>query len=306
MYKVTNDSIPNYAQTLVDEKGIPYVRYAAANGVQAADEYNPTIVSNYAIDYYPLIKTGKDSAAAAKFKNCINWLAANITYKDSFALFQFNWKQPFYDSVGAPWTSGMTSGRAIEAFTLAYQSEPKEAYLNLSKALLRGFYQPIQNGGFTYKEPAGWWYEEFADSNMHTPHILDGHIFAITGVYKFGQLTKNDTAQFIFVQGIKALKSKLPFYDIGNGWSYYDAYHKVSDKQYHTLLTGQMKQLGEITEDPFFINYYHKWNTPLTRPYIYRIIKERNRSGLLLVLIMSGIIFMLLYTAKRFSTQSKG
>lgn len=295
LYTISNDSIPSYAQTVVDEKGIPYVRYAANNNVMAADAYNPTIVCNYAIDYYEASHT--DSSAIAKFRNCIQWLALNITYKDSFALFQFNWQQPFYDSVAVPWTSGMTSGRALEAFALAYQSNPTEEYVNISKALLRGFYQPIQNGGFTYKEPTGWWYEEFADSNMHTPRILDGHIFALTGAYKFGQLTKNDSAQFVFEQGIKALKNKLPFYDMGNGWSYYDAYHKVSDKQYHSLLAGQLKELWIITNDPFFKNYYQKWEKPLSKPYVYRIIKEKNRSGLLLLLLLAGSIFLLLLAA---------
>lgn len=303
LYKITDDSIPNYAQTLVDNHGIPYVKYAAANGVEAADEYNPTIVCNYALEYYAAAKT--DSSTNEKFNNCIQWLANNITYKDSFALFQFNWKQPFYDSVGTPWTSGMTSGRAIEAFTLAYQLDNKQKHLEHAAALLKGFYQPIQAGGFTYMESTGWWFEEFADSNMHTPRVLDGHIFATTGVYTLWQLTKNDSANFIFIQGVQSLKTNLPAYDKGDGWSYYDRLHLVSDKKYHTILTGQMKQLWQITGDPFFKNYYEKWVKPLNRPYVYRIIKEKNRSGVLLILLLTGALFILLQILKRMLVKSK-
>jgi len=305
LYKLSNDSITVYTKTVVDEKGVPYVKYKEVKGIHPGDVYNPTIVSNYAIDYYELIAAGKDSSARQKFDNCIKWLAENMTYKDSFAIFEFRWRQPFYDSVGAPWTSGMTSGRAIEAFTLAYKLNRAQKYIDCAKALLRGFYQPIQSGGFTYKEAGGWWYEEFADSNMHTPRVLDGHIFATTGVYKFDQLTENDSANFIFKQGIKALKSSLALYDKGDGWSYYDRLHLVSDKKYHTLLAGQMKQLWEMTEDPFFENYYRKWEKPLNRPYVFRIIKERNRSGLLLMGLLTVVIFIVQFTVNRMLTKAK-
>lgn len=295
LYRLTNDSIPNYAKTLVDEKGIPYVHYADYKGINAGNQYNPTIVGNYAIDYSRSLTDKKDPAVEVKFRNCINWLMANISYKENYALYVFNWKQPFYDSVGSPWTSGMTSGRAIEALTAAYKIYPKQEYLDAANSLLRGFYQPIQSGGFSYKEPAGYWYEEFADSNMHTPRILDGHIYALTGVYKFWQLTKKDSALFVVQQGIRSLKAHLPGYDMGNGWSYYDAYHAVSDKKYHMLLTGQMKELWEMTKDPVFGNYYQAWQKPLTRPYLYRILKEKNRSGLILYFLLSSVLFVGLY-----------
>ena len=293
-YAVRNDSIPDYAKTFIDEKGIPYVHYADYNGIKPGDQYNPTIVGNYAIEYYKLIEEKNDSAAKNKFLNCIKWLAGNIKYKDHYALYEFNWKQPFYDSVGAPWTSGMTSGRAIEAFTYAYQLYHSQQYLYHAMALLRGFYQPIRSGGFTYKEPAGWWYEEYADSNMHTPRVLDGHIFAFLGVHKFWLLTKNDSAAYVVQQGISSLKNHLPAYDIDDGWSYYDAYHKRSDKAYHMLLTSLMKELGDITKDPLFYEYYHKWDAPLVKPYIYRIFKEKNRSGFVLYFLMSTFFFAVL------------
>lgn len=295
LYKLNNDSIPNYTKVLVDAKGIPYVRYKELNGIHPGDEYNPTVVSNYAIVYFKLVEEKTDSSAIRKFKNCINWLADNIACKDSFALYEFNWRQPFYDSVGAPWTSGMTSGRAIEAFTCAYKLDHKQEYLDYASALLRGYYQPINAGGFTYKEPNGWWYEEFADSNMHTPRVLDGHIYAVSGVRKFWLLTNNDSASYIVKQGINALKEHLPFYDIGNGWSYYDAYHKTSDKTYHILLTNLMKELWEMTNDPFFKTYYQKWSIPLNRPYLFRILIEKNRSGIILFCLMVCLLYGMLF-----------
>ena len=294
-YNLSNDSITNYAKTIIDKKGIPYVHYLEYNGIKAGDQYNSTIVANYAIDYYTLIEEKKDTAAKDKFLNCVNWLADNMTYKDGYALYEFNWQQPTFDSVGTPWTSGMTSGRAIEAFTDAYKLYHSQKYIDLATALLRGFYQPIQTGSFTYKEPTGWWYEEYADSNLHTPRVLDGHIYAFLGVHKFWLLTKNDSAAYVVQQGINSLKNNLPGYDKGDGWSYYDRYQRITDKKYHMLLTGLMKELWEITKDPVFDTYYHKWNAPLIKPYLYRIIKEKNRSGFVLYFLLSAFFFVVLY-----------
>ncbi len=298
LYRIKNDSIPNYAKIIVDEKGIPYVQYVAYNEIEAGEKYNATIIANYAIDYYHLIVEKKDTTVKHQFINCINWLIENMSYKDNYALFEFRWKQPFYDSVGVPWTSGMTSGRAIEAYTCAYKLSNDQQYLRYSNDLLRGFYQPIQLGSFTYKEQTGWWYEEYADSNIHTPRILDGHIYALIGVHKFWLTTKNDSAAYVVNQGISSLKNHLPSYDIGDGWSYYDAYHKKSDKKYHMLLTGLMNELWEMTKDPMFKEYYSKWNAPLIKPYIYRIIKEKNRSGLVLYFMLSTLIFAMLFFGK--------
>lgn len=303
IYRLRQDTIPSYAATFTDEKGIPFVLYAESKGIKEGKAYNSTVICNYAIDYYKLIRENKDPLAREKFGHCIEWLANNISCKDNYAWFEFNWQQPFYDSVGVPWTSGMTSGRAMEAFTDAYQLYHSQIYLDLATRLLRGFYIPIQSGGFNYKESGGWWYEEYAHTGMHTPRVLDGHIYAFMGVYKFWLVTRNDSAAQVLDQGIRALKSHLPGYDKGDGWSYYDAYHKVSDEKYHKLLTSMMKDIWDITKDPFFYEYYRKWDAPLRKPYVFRIFKEKNRSGLVLYFLLSMLMLILVFSVSGLVTK---
>ena len=294
---IKKDSIPDFAKEVVDEKGIPYVIYAEQNGINPGKKYNPTIVANYAIGYYEQVKSSNGPDAETRFKNCVDWLINNISNKDSFALYEFNWQQPWYPSVKAPYTSGMTSGRAIEVFTYAYKLYPSPKYLHYAKLLVRGFYLPIQTGGFTYKEPTGWWYEEIADRNLKTPKILDGHIFAVTGIHKYWQVTKSDSAKLVVQKGLQALKHNLPAYDAGNGWTFYDVYKKRSDKKYHRILTNQMKQVYELSNDPFFLNYYKKWNAYFEKPYLLRALQEGNRTSLLLFtccfLLTSVVLYFL-------------
>jgi heparosan-N-sulfate-glucuronate 5-epimerase len=296
LYKISQDSIPDYAKETVDDNGIPMVYYPEQNGVTAGRQYNATIVCNYALAYYQSLLKVNQPHVKTKFFNCVRWLEDNMRRKNNYALFVFNWQQPWYLTVRPPFTSGMTSGRAMEVFLCANRIQPSPTYLDNCGLLLNGFYVPIDAGGFTYKSKAGCWYEELADTAMNSPYILDGHIYAILGVHAYWQQTKSDSAAFIFREGIAALKQKLPGYNAPGNWSYYDKYYKPSDKKYHRILTNQMKQLWEITGDDFFKDYYNRWNTPLSQPYVRRVIQERNVSGIILVVLvaMSCIVVLMI------------
>lgn len=304
-YRISGDSIPAYSKVLTDSNGVPYVAYAPLNGVAPGIQHNSTIVGNYAVDYYNSYNKTKDTATLLKFRHCVNSLIDSITKKDGHALYVFYWQQPWYDSVKAPFKCGMTSGRAIEAFTYAFGVFHDSAYLNAAHSLLSGYFLPIQKGGFTYQDDSGWWYEELADSNAHTPHILDGHIYAVTGVQKFWLLTKNDSAKIIVDRGLAGLKSALPRYDAGDGAVYYDNYKKLADQSYHELLAAQMKQLWESTGDSVFLNYHKKWIAPLEAPYLVRVVKLRNRSGYLLYLLCTASIAILLTIGLRLFSRKK-
>jgi len=297
LYWLKRSKVPAFSEECIDSTGIPYVLYSPLNNITAGKQYNPTIVCNYALLYYEEMVKGNQSYRQS-FENCLGWLKKSISYHNNAAFYIFNWQQPWYDSVGIPFTSGMTSGLAIEVFTKGYQLRNDSLYLKLAKDLLRGFFIPIQLGGFSYQNKNGWWYEEIADTNMHTPFILDGHIFSLTGVHYYLAVTKDDSASAVFANGIAALKYLLPSYDKGDGWAYYDKYMKTADKHYQHVLSGQMKQLFNITEDSLFLNYHKKWNKPFSQPYIVRIAKEGNASGILLVCVLLlpfvGLTFILI------------
>lgn len=286
LYQLRNDSVPNFAVEQVDEKGIPWVYYPEQNGITAGKQYNATIVCNYAIDYYHQFQATKDSLAEAKFLNCLDWLANAMTQKDKYAIFYFNWQQPWYPSIKVPWTCGMTSGRAIEAFTYAFQQYQDSQYVAKAKLLVNGYFLAIQDGGFTYKEPTGWWYEENADTGLITPRILDGHIYAISGLQVYTKVVKDDSAQLLVQKGLQSLKHQLPSYDAGNGNIFYNADKKLADKKYHRILTRQMKQLWETTGDDVYQQYYQRWNAPLKRWYVLRVIEQRNISGIILFTVL--------------------
>ena len=286
LYSVTGDSIPDFAVEDVDAQGVPFVFYPQQNGVVAGKQYNATIVANYAIAYYKDYANNKTPGAKSNFFNCISWLSTHMTHTNNYALFVFNWQQPWYDPVRTPFTSGMTSGLALQALTMAMQLNDSRMYQEDARQLLRGFYLPIQNGGFTYKTPGGWWFEELADTAMHSPFILDGHIFATLGVHAYWKFTKSDSAKYVFDKGVQYLKEHLHQYDAGDH-ILYDKYGKVADKKYHRILVKQMEELWLVTKDPYFFHYYKNWQRPLLQPYLFRILKEQNVSGMVLIILLT-------------------
>jgi hypothetical protein len=246
-----------------------------------------------------------DQALLPKFRACINWLFYHMTLKDGHALYHFDWQEPWYPSVQRPFTSGMASGRSIEAFCCAFLLSGDSSYLAGLRPLLRGYYLPIQAEGFTYKDTTGWWFEEFADSHAKGPHILDGHIFALQGVQRYWQITKDDSALFLIIKGLAALKHALPAYDAGNGKIYYDAFKKLADQHYQEVLAQQMLELWQSTGDTVFYQYHKKWIAPLQRPYLVRTFKEGNRSGMIMYFLLTALISSILMAAYKIIFQKK-
>lgn len=305
LYKIKGDSVPSFATEQIDSNGVPFVNYSTENGITPGTHYNATIVANYAIEYFNKYQKQKNELYLQQFNHCIDWLKDSVTISNNQALYFFNWRQAWYPLVKGKFTSGISSGRAIEALLVAFQYSKDSAVLQLAQQLMRGYYLPIQQGGFTYQEKSGWWYEEIADSSLQTPRILDGHIYAILGVQKLWEITKQDSAKILVDKGLQALKNQLTFYDAGNEIIYYDVYKKQADKKYQHILVQQMKELWQITGDTTFKNYYDKWCKPLNKPYIVRIVQEKNRSGLISFFLLFIILLLLLFLGNSFICKLK-
>lgn len=286
LYAISGDSIPDFDVDKVDSLGVPFTYYPTQNGITPGNQYNATIVCNYALKYYDSLAQYPDPATRDRFFHCVSWLQQNMERNDDYALFLFRWQQPWYDSVKTPFTSGMTSGLAMQVFLKANRLQPDSALLRDAALLLRGFAIPVEAGGFTYKEPAGWWYEEIADTGRHTPRILDGHMFAMLGLHHYYRQTGSQQALRYFKEGERALKHYLPAYDAGHGEIRYDVYGKLADKKYKRIITGQLEQLFQISADSVYWQYFRQWRAPMEKPYVYRAIRDRNRSGLVLVALL--------------------
>jgi len=107
------------------------------------------------------------------------------------------------------------------------------------------------------------WLEEYAI--LPPPHILNGFIFALLGVYDFYRVTKSEKSLNLFNEGIKTLEKNLNLYDSGY-WSLYNLIHKYpAIKKYHELHIRQLKVLHELTGKDIFNEYAERWEEYLNK-----------------------------------------
>ena len=85
-------------------------------------------------------------------------------------------------------------------------------------------------------------------------------MFAIFGVYDYSVYCQDGNAQKKFIIFIESLKKNLFRYDRGY-WSYYDLTDplRLAAKFYHRIHIEQLKALFKITNDPFFKQYFERW-----------------------------------------------
>lgn len=302
LFAAKGDSIPDYAPVFYDNKGIPYVVYATENGIKPGKQYNATIVANYALEQAALYDSLKAATNKQNFEKCIHWLKSAATVHNDTALYRYTWRQAWYPKVPAPFTSGMTSGRVIQAMLKAYSLNADTAALQLARQLLNGCFISIDNGGFTIMEPQGWWYEEFAAAGVETPRILDGHIFTILGLLQYSRQQQEPLAAIAAEMGLQSLKYYLPAYDAGRQM-YYDKYKKPADRKYKQVITTQLLQLYQLTHDLVFLQYYEKWTKPMQKHFVLRAMEERNKTGILLTGLLLLVTWLPLYLSLKFMIQ---
>ncbi len=293
LYQVFSDTMPELNVSIVGADGVPKVYMAPENGIEAGTQYNPTIVANFALDYHKKC-VKKNNQACNFFHNAVQSLRDSLITDSLGSRYVFPWRQPWYPKVPAPYYSGMTSGRALEVFMLAFEMRKDSSLYYASRNLVRGYYRTVMEGGFTYKEPDGWWYEEFASPGAETPRILDGHMYAIKGLMAFQEKFPDDSAAVLIEHGLRSLKIALKEYDSPDGLFHYDKYGKVADKNYRKIILGLLQYFYCQTGDPTFDAYYEKWVKRDQLPYFFRLLRDRNLSAGALFVILTlalGVMF---------------
>ena len=253
LYEVVMRKPMVYDISQSDEKGIPFLIEG-----KIGRQRNPMTICNKALSYYAKFIAG-DSSQSILFLNCANWLADSLTHLNSFSVLSYNYNWPVYNMV-APWRSGLANGVSLQVFIKAHSLTKDEKYLIAGKKILNSFYVEVKAGGVSYKTNSiGWWFEEYADEGGVSSKVLNGHMFAMVGIYDYYTYTKDSSANYLFLQGVKALKNDLANYDQLEGPSLYDRLGTPTNIKYHAIHIDLLDRLFVITGQPLFNFYADKW-----------------------------------------------
>jgi hypothetical protein len=280
-----------------DSLGVPFVVYQGNIGKQ----YNIVSVAEYAIKLHKKSITQEDTV----FNNCIEWLIRHSSRLNDSSLIYLN----FYDwpgySMKSPWRSAMNQGRVMQAFLLAYEDTSEDLFLDYARQSMNALFTEVKDGGVTYIDETGYWFEEYADDNLYESRVLNGMIVVLEALSDFYVVTDDTAARFLFSEGTKALKSTLHQYD-NEGHSNYDILGKPASPWYHKFHIAQLEDLYKKTDEPVFDQYRLKWSQYKEPSYLKALAQKPRNIGiaaaitlyLMTVLIMAILVSFFMRTGK--------
>jgi len=153
------------------------------------------------------------------------------------------WEYMFqFDGGLPPWTSGLSQGTALQAFSRGWSKLHTQAYLTSAQQAL-GIYQRPPPEGVRVATPAGAEYAEY--TYAPSDRILNGFVQAVIGLYDYTAITRDPLGEQLFEAGDAEARAEVPHYDTG-AWSLYDQ-HEESNLNYHELLTEFLEHICQRT-----------------------------------------------------------
>ena len=253
-----------------DSRGVVQTQYGSPIGLQ----YNAVNIAQAAISYFDRWHSGTDTPAEAgvdrtAFFAQVDWLVAN-QQPDGRWLYTFQWgTQP------VPWWSAMAEGQGMSALLRAYSVTGDVTYLTVMENARSTFDRPIADlgvgGTVTVAGKQLTVYQEYLPG--YEDNVLNGWIFALTGLYEDAQYTGDPIALYDLVaadRGLPALRAILPYYDTG-AWTFYSLDTLVGSNlgpkasaPYHSLVIRQLNFLYSITGDPVIKIYADRFEAYLS------------------------------------------
>lgn len=238
--------------------------------------YNPCAIAEYALILFAKLVESNygDSHLKREFSNQVDWLLNNYTdiSPNSVAwIYKYPNQKPFI--------SGISQGMIISVLLRSYQLFQEKEHLDLAWKSYNLLITKLENGGLLDDTaPFDFWFEEHIES----PKILNGHIYALLGIYDLYRVTRKPDVKISFDKGCESIKKNIKMFDLGF-FTKYDAFSKYpANNSYHYTHITLFKILFLITKDDFFNKYaikFHKYHTL----YVYKFINLFYLIGLTLM-----------------------
>ena len=228
-----------------------------------AEDYNPINISIFALGNHALYLDTGEKAYRDALMTQTKWLVDNQQVFHYGARRGRGWEANYYYfaySTTPPWRSAMIQGLAISALLRAYHQTDEKDYLEAALDAMVPYSYTVHEGGVCALDSDGnAFYEEFAVEPG--AHILNGHIFALWGLYDLYRATANQEAAELFQRGCTTLQNTLHCYDTGY-WSRYDLLLcPPALARYHRIHIEQLNVLHAMTGNPVFRATAERWMT---------------------------------------------
>lgn len=233
------------------------------NGVLLTGSYyHPIRIAQFALHRHAKWLETRDEAARADFLAQAAWLRDHQQGRGVPGLYRFAFS---WDKYGAEpgWWSAMAQGEAISVLLRAQSIEPANGYGDAAVHAAMPFGYDIERGGVVWRRGTDVFFEEIA--NEHAPHVLNGCIFALWGVWELRERTGSVWLDPLIENCTATIARWLDRYDTG-WWTLYSLLRTAGGRphfatlKYHQFHIAQMRVLSQMFDDRTFAAAADRWS----------------------------------------------
>jgi hypothetical protein len=160
----------------------------------------------------------------------------------------------------APWYSGMSQGLLLSLFVRLHEVTDEAKWREAADRTFASLTLPPKVGvpWATWVDPDGYlWLEEYPERKRTAgERVMNGHVYAMLGVYDYWRLTNSAVATSTLKAGATTVRRYLPSpFRVPNWASRYSLGCPHSAFGYHVVHTDQALRLYEITHASVFADY---------------------------------------------------
>ena len=245
-----------YAGARITFKGSPVVfEYYAGQGL----EIQP--LANFGLVNGKITHCRHDPSTCDKkgIKTLLDDMVAIRSKRSNFT----TWEYWFYFGGGRPpWTSGISSGAALDALARASAKSilDDSSYLRVAKASL-GVFRHAPPVGVRMRTKHGSHYLIYSFDRHQW--VLNAFLESIIGLFDYAKVAKDKTARALWVAGDHEARVELPKYDTGR-WTRYSLGGPLATTDYHKLVVDFLDKLCSHLGGPY-CTYHDKFKGYLQR-----------------------------------------
>lgn len=226
--------------------------------------YYPITIAQYSYDLYKAYHQNGSQDALDKFLINAQWLRDNCEYTDyGFCSYRSYFPLEAY-KLTTDWTTAMGQGQAISSLIAAHWLTGDESYAQVAYDAVSAFRYPIKEKGLTADFDGVTWYEEYGSEEMPA-HVLNGYLFALSGVKDFFDYYGEEYANEVFSIGIDSLAKNLHKYDFDFTTRYdYSPLNQLASTKggpdiYHEIHIFQLAWILSVVDNQTIYDLTHKF-----------------------------------------------
>lgn len=239
-----------------DDRGVLQVEWDDHEG----PVYHPVNIASYGLALLESYRvTGEQVYLEHAVANASALLDGSETGADGALWFPYGFDYELHQDrdllMEAPWYSGMAQGQVLSLLVRLHEETGDPRWREAADGVFASFGDDHAAGepGFALVDDCGHlWFEEYVDDAVPPTHVVNGHIYALFGLYDYARAYGSTEAEELFDAGATTVAEQFPRFRLEGEISFYCAarYCHIDRWQppsYHRGVAAQLDALHAMT-----------------------------------------------------------